>query len=188
MDYSNKIIMIREKFGLSQNALANLLNVGIYDVRGWESGTQHLSKENLRAFYETFRVSEKMLLNESDKCEVYFLKKQLNKNYQLFDFTNEYYSSWRLCALKKLKDLFFINTMVSILLPFTDPDVIVHEYLMDKYKSHKHYLDYVLETNEASLLINYKKGYAYVQPIKYTGNKKRFKYNGYLYKKMGYLE
>ena len=47
MDYSNKIIMIREKFQLSQNDLASLLNVNIYDIKGWESGTQSLNRENL---------------------------------------------------------------------------------------------------------------------------------------------
>ena len=188
MDYSNKIIMIREKFQLSQNDLASLLNVNIYDIKGWESGTQSLNRENLSAFYETFRVSEKMLFNEKDKCEVYFFKKKLEKNYQIFDFINEYYGSWRVCALKKAKDLFFINSIVDFLLPFTDPETVVLNWLEDKYRNHRHYLNYVLEMNNKSLLITYKKGCAYVQPIKSTETKKRFKYNGYLYKKIGYLE
>lgn len=188
MNYSEKIIMIREKFCLSQNNLANLLNVSIYDVRGWENGTQNLSEDNIKKFYDIFRTTKKMLLNDNDKCEVYFMKKQLNKNYQIFDFINEYYSSWRVCALKKEKDLYFLNAIVDIFRPYSDPHGVIFNRLDDKFRDRKHFLEYLLENGDKTMLITYKKEFVYAQPIVIKKKKKRFKYNGYIYRKIGYLE
>lgn len=193
MDYSQKIISIRETYHLNDVQFSEALNVPVFEVRNWQNGIQKPSADALKRFYEVFGVTKDMILNNNVKCTTYAMKIKLSKNYNLFDSINSYYSQWRTCALKKRMNLYILNPIVNFFYYITSPFEAIGDRAIDaaiySYKSSRNYvdyLDYLIENNTHALIVNYKKGYAFFQPLKKIPRKRRFKFNGRIYKKMGY--
>lgn len=193
MDYSKKIIALREQFHLNDIQFSEVLNTPVFEVRNWQNGVQKPSIDALKRFYDVFGVTKEMLFNNNVKCTSYAMKIKINKNYTLFDSINSYYGQWRTCALKKKMNLYILNPIVSLLYYITSPfealgDTVVNSAVYE-YKSRRNYvdyLDYLIEDGNHAVLVNYKKGYAFFQPLKKIPKRRKFKFNGRIYKKMGY--
>lgn len=69
MKLNEKILTLRKKKGLSQEDLANLLNISRQAVYKWESGASTPDMENIKSIAKIFNVSFDYLMN--DDIEVY---------------------------------------------------------------------------------------------------------------------
>ena len=193
MDYSKKIIALREQYHLNDIQFSEVLNAPVFEVRNWQNGIQKPSADALKHFFDVFGVTKEMLFNNNVKCTSYAMKVKTNKNFSLFDAVNSYYGQWRTCALKKRVNLYILNPIISILYfilcPFEAIGDKAIDAAVDSYKSNRNfvdYLDYLIENGNHALIVNYKHGYAFFQPLKRIPKKRRFKFNGRIYKKMGY--
>lgn len=77
MQLNEKIISCRKKLGLSQNDLADLLDVSRQSVSKWETGESNPDLDKLKALAKAFDVSIDWLLDEEKDNED---KKVENKN------------------------------------------------------------------------------------------------------------
>ena len=64
MILSEKIIMLRKKYGWSQEELAERLDISRQSVSKWETGTSDPSTSNLIALAKLFKISPEELLSE----------------------------------------------------------------------------------------------------------------------------
>ena len=194
MDYSSKIVKIKNQFCLNDMQFSNVLNVPVIEVGNWQNGIEKPSKEDMDKLYDIFGITSNMLFNPKNKCNVYAMRIRLNKNFQLMDAINAYYGQWRVCALKKRRNLYILNPIVYFLYfvfaPFETIGDAIIDVTSDSIKKNRNYVDYVdylLEYNDNAILINYKKGYAFIQALENFPRKRNFKFNGRIYKKIGYM-
>ena len=194
MTYSSKLMQIKDSFHLTEAQFSTILNVSTYELENWLNGTQKPSKENLLQFENVFGVSSSILFKDDKKCSIKTMKIKLNKQFQLMNAMNTYFNSWKACALSKKKNLYILNPILNIfyfvISPFQTIGDIVIDKSIDNFKekrNHIDYLNYLLEYNEAGILLSYKKGYAIAQILPYIPTKRKFKFNGNIYRKKGYI-
>ena len=195
MDYSTKITKIKEQFHLDDVQFADILNVSVVEVREWQKGIQKPSKESLKILYDVFGVTSNMLFNTKKRCLVYAMRIKLNKGFQLMDAIYSYYGQWRVCALRKRLNLYILNPIMSFLFFIVSPFETISDAVIDvasdsikKDRNYVDYVDYLVENNENAILINYKNGYAFIQALPNVPKKSKFKFNGRIYKKIGYMD
>lgn len=194
MDYSAKIIKIKEQFHLNDMQFADILNVPVSEVKDWQNGIQKPSKESLKILYDVFGITADMLFNNKKRCLVHLMRIRLNKSFQLMDAIYSYYSQWRVCALRKRKNIYILNPIISffgfIAAPFETIGDTVVDSAIEFGKSKRNYVDYVdylLEYNGNAILISYKNSNAFIQPLLSVPTRRKFKFNGNIYKKIGYM-
>ena len=64
MDFSERLLTLRKSLDLTQEQLAEKLNVSRQSVSKWESGTSEPSTSNLLALARLFGISAEELLRE----------------------------------------------------------------------------------------------------------------------------
>lgn len=69
MTLREKLIVLRDKAGISQMALAHQLGVSRQAVSRWESGDATPSMDKLKALAKIYNVTLDWLCNDSDKNE-----------------------------------------------------------------------------------------------------------------------
>ena len=194
VDYSAKIINVKELFHLNDAQLADILKVSIHELRDWQNGIKTPSKENIKLLYNVFGITSDMLFNDKKRCNVRTMKIKLDKNFQLMDAIYSYYSQWRVCALTKRNDLYIFNPILSflyfIIYPFEAIGDAIEETTVDSIKGKRNYIDYVdylLEHNCNFILVYYKKKCAFIHLLRKVPLRRRFKFKGKIYKKIGYM-
>lgn len=70
MNFNDKLQKLRKDKGLSQEALAELVNVSRQAVAKWELGSSYPDIDNLITLSEIFKVSIDKLLKPSDECSL----------------------------------------------------------------------------------------------------------------------
>ena len=80
-----------------------------------------------------------------------------------------------------------MSLLYFIIAPFETIGDAVIDASVDSIKDKKNYVDYLLEYNGNAVLVNYKNGYAFIQPLQNIPKKRKFKFNGKIYKKIGYM-
>lgn len=70
MNFNDKLQKLRKDKGLSQEALAELVNVSRQAVAKWELGCSYPDIDNLITLSEIFKVSIDKLLKPSDECSL----------------------------------------------------------------------------------------------------------------------
>lgn len=69
MNFSEKLIRLRKREGISQEELASYLEVSRQAVSRWEQGTADPSTSNLLALAKLFGVSAEELLRQVDRTD-----------------------------------------------------------------------------------------------------------------------
>ncbi len=130
MKLSEKIFDLRKKMGLSQDELAEKLNVSRQSVSRWEVGSASPDAENLKQLSSIFGVSVDYLLNDdsdndathsdSKKAETNEPKKQLSFVSLLFLISTVFSSIaavlFLVIAIDRLSIVFTIAAVVTVLL------------------------------------------------------------------------
>lgn len=97
MTLGEKLKDIRKRFGLSQEKLANMLNVSRQAITKWENDTGIPDISNLQEISKVFGITVDYLLNNQNRLPALSMKKELdkgkykNKIFSYAEILNKYY-------------------------------------------------------------------------------------------------
>ena len=172
MTLGEKIKEARKKFGLSQEQLAEFLNVSRQAITKWESGAGIPDTSNLQLLAKTFGITIDYLLNNENKLPLLVMRKELdkekykNKIKSYSEILKEYYPEpWEVYSLirnKRMSKLewifdFFVGAGTVELadgLNDLSPYYLVKK---DKLKMLVNIKDWILEVQELPSDVNEKK-------------------------------
>lgn len=92
MTLGQKLKEIRNKFGLSQEQLAEIMNVSRQAITKWESDSGLPDVSNLQELSKVFGVTVDYLLNDNNSLPALSMRKELDKNKYKNKMTTYYYS------------------------------------------------------------------------------------------------
>ena len=115
MNFSDKLILLRKQNGLSQEDLAEKLDVTRQSVSKWESGVSMPELSKILQISQLFNVSTDYLLKEADSEQSVFNLKSENLNIKKVSQTE---ADDFILHSKKLAMLYTIATILCILSPF----------------------------------------------------------------------
>lgn len=145
MSFNEKLQKLRKANGLSQEKLADLLDVTRQSVSKWESGTTYPEMDKLLAMCKIFKCSLDDLTND-DIIEVKTDDKKKNSLYNMIDsilyFINQTYQTCKVMTREELARLIVKMGMVAIVLslfyiPF---DVIQNIFTQTLYSIHNEFI------------------------------------------------
>ena len=130
MDFSEKLQKIRKENNITQEQLADKLNVSRQAVSKWESGTAYPDTEKLIQISKIFNISLDELINnrETEKIKVDKKINLMDAFDKGFNFISKLVSMfWSMRFKEKIKFLFEIGILILIILlaSLISTDVIV---------------------------------------------------------------
>ena len=112
MTLGQKLKEIRKKFGLSQEQLAEIINVSRQAITKWETDAGLPDTENLKELSRIFEISINYLLDNNNELPLLVMKKKLDKdNYKnkissYEEVLKEYYPApWKIYILTREKKM-----------------------------------------------------------------------------------
>ena len=172
MTLGQKLKEIRKKFGLSQEQLAEIMNVSRQAITKWESDAGVPDTSNLQILAQTFGITIDYLLSTNNELPLLSMRKNLDKdNYKSKinsypEILKEYYPEpWEIYCLmrqKKMKKLewifdFFIGAGTVELADSLNDLSPYYLVKKDNLKMLVNIKDWVLEVQELPSDINEKK-------------------------------
>ena len=174
MTLGQKLKRIRSKFGLSQEQLAEIMNVSRQAITKWENDNGLPDVSNLKELSKVFGLTVDYLLDDNNGLPALSMKKELDKNKYKNKMTmynevlKEYYSElYEIYVLSRSKKLSFIELVLdTFIAPEIGPISTADElgdlspyYLVkkDDLKLLVNIMNYVLEVIELPFDINDKK-------------------------------
>ena len=172
MTLGEKLKEIRKKFGLSQEQLADIMNVSRQAITKWENDTGIPDTSNLQILAQTFGITIDYLLSNENELPLLVMRKQLdkdkyeNKIKSYAEVLKEYYPEpWEIYSLvrnKKMTKLewifdFFVGAGTVELadsLNDSSPSYLVKK---DNLKMLVNIKDWILEVQELPNNVNEKK-------------------------------
>lgn len=145
MSFNEKLQKLRKANGLSQEGLADLLDVTRQSVSKWESGTTYPEMDKLLAMCKIFKCSLDDLTND-DITEIKTDDKKKNSLYSMIDsilyFINETYQTCKVMTRNELAGLIVRMGIVAIILslfymPF---DIIQNIFAKTLYSIHNEFI------------------------------------------------
>ena len=163
MTLGQKLKEIRKRFGLSQEQLAEIMNVSRQAITKWENDLGLPDVSNLQELSKVFGITVDYLLNDENQLPALSMKKELDKNKYKNKLTmynevlNEYYPEpWEVYGLRREKKMNMIEKIIDFfvdIMPITLADItsdISPYYLVkkDNLKLLVNIKNYVLEVIE----------------------------------------
>ena len=172
MSLGEKLRNIRKKFGMSQENLANIINVSRQAITKWESDLGLPDPENLKALSHVFGLTIDFLLDNSSNMPLLKMRLELDKNkyknglnyYE--EVLYEYYKApWKIYILTREKKMnkiektidFFIDSMPISLLDLVSDFSPYYLVKKDNLKLLVNIKNNILEVYELNSLINEEK-------------------------------
>jgi transcriptional regulator with XRE-family HTH domain len=188
MTLGQKLKEIRKRFGLSQEALAEIMNVSRQAITKWESDNGLPDVRNLQELSKVFGITVDYLLNDENQLPALSMRKELDKekyknklsmyNDVLKEYYPEPYEIYYLVRNKKL-------TIPDILLDtFTVPE-IGPVSTADELSDLSPY--YLIKKDNLKLLVNIKKYVLEVTQLPSNTNEKKFTYGKNKFRNVGKL-
>lgn len=177
MTLGQKLKEIRKRFGLSQEALAEIMNVSRQAITKWESDNGLPDVSNLQELSKVFGITVDYLLNDENQLPALSMRKELDKekyknkltmyNEVLKEYYPEPYEIYYLMRNKKLTILdFLLDT-------FTVPE-IGPVSTADQLSDLSPY--YLVKKDNLKLLVNIKNYVLEVIELPSNTNEKKFTY------------
>ena len=120
MTLGQKLKRIRSKFGLSQEQLAEIMNVSRQAITKWENDNGLPDVSNLKELSKVFGLTVDYLLDDNNGLPALSMKKELDKNKYKNKMTmynevlKEYYSElYEIYVLSRSKKLSFIELVLD---------------------------------------------------------------------------
>lgn len=174
MTLGQKLKEIRKRFGLSQEQLAEIMNVSRQAITKWENDGGMPDISNLQELSKVFGITIDYLLDNENTLPALAMRKKLDKNQYKNKLTmycevlKEYYPEpYEIYVLSRSKKLNFIENVLDVLIapeigPVSTADSLGNlslYYLVkkDNLKLLVNIKDYVLEVIELSTSTNDKK-------------------------------
>ena len=175
MTLGQKLKEIRKKFNLSQEDLAEIMNVSRQAITKWESDNGLPDISNLQELSKVFGVTVDYLLNDNNNLPALSMKKELDKNKYKNKVTmyeevlKEYYPApYEIYILSRTKKLNFIETLIDT---FIAPEIGPVSTADDLSDLSPYYL---VKKDNLKLLVNIKNYVLEVIELPSTINDKKF--------------
>lgn len=133
MDFSEKILSLRKSRGLTQEQLAEKLNVSRQSVSKWESGQAIPELETIVALCRVFDITTDYLLKPSEMDELSIKTEMLEKQQQLLLIREQRYKQIFTCIVYSLGIYLFFFAVYMIghfYFEIWNPSVIFAEFLI----------------------------------------------------------
>ena len=191
MTIGNKIKEIRKRLSLSQEDLAELLNVSRQAITKWETENGIPDITNLQQLSTTFGITVDSLLKE-DNLPLITLRKELdktkykNKLSSYHEILKEYFNDYELYVLTREKKMNVTEFIVDLVVGGSSPEMIYPIHTADVFSDMSPY--YLGIKDNKKFLINIKKWILEVVELEENTNKKKFIYNGNIFRNGGKLK
>lgn len=189
MMFSQKIKEIRKRFGLSQEQLAEIINVSRQAITKWETGGVLPDVSNLQELSKVFGVTVDYLLDDDRNLPALSMKIELdkdkynNKLKMYLEVLRDYYpESYEVYVLTRTKRLNFIELALDT---FIAPE-IGPVSTADSFGNLSPY--YLVLKNNLKLLVNIKNYVLEVVELPSNTNDKRFVYGKNRFRNCGKLD
>lgn len=133
MDFSEKILSLRKSRGLTQEQLAEKLNVSRQSVSKWESGQAIPELETIVALCRVFDITTDYLLKPSEMDELSIKTEMLEKQQQQLLIREQRYKRIFTCIMYSLGIYLFFFAVYMIghfYFEIWNPSVIFAEFLI----------------------------------------------------------
>lgn len=108
MKYKNRLRILREKFGYSQDEVANKLGVFRSTISRYENGERKINGENLIKLAKLFNVTPEYILSTEEKDTI-ISKDILEKNNMAFFGSDDISDEDKKEILDKLNEFYYKN-------------------------------------------------------------------------------
>lgn len=157
MTLGQKLRKIRSKFGLSQEQLAEVINVSRQAITKWENDGGLPDVSNLQEISEVFGVTVDYLLNDDSNLPALSMKKKLDRNkyknkvVMYSEVLKEYYPEpYEIFVLSRTKKLNFIELILDTFIAPSIGPVSTADELGDLSPY------YLVKKDDLKLLVNIK--------------------------------
>ena len=184
MTLGQKLKEIRKRFGLSQEQLAEIMNVSRQAITKWENDLGLPDVSNLQELSKVFGITVDYLLNDENQLPALSMKKELDKdkyNNKLTMFSNvlkEYYPEpWKIYVLRREKKMNVVEKIIDFfveIMPITLADITSDASAY-----------YLVKKDNLKLLVNIKNYTLEVIELPSNTNDKKFVYGQNKFKNYG---
>lgn len=189
MTLGQKLKEIRKRFGLSQEQLAQIMNVSRQAITKWENDGDLPDVSNLQELSKVFGITVDYLLNDENNLPALSMRKELNKEEYKNKLTTyrevleQYYPEpYEIYILIRTKKLNFIETILDI---FIAPEISPVS-TADEFSDLSQY--YLVKKDNLKLLVNIKNYILEVIELPSNTNDKKFIYGKNKFKNCGKLK
>lgn len=189
MTLGQKLKEIRKRFGLSQEQLAQIMNVSRQAITKWENDGGLPDVSNLQELSKVFGITVDYLLNDENNLPALSMRKELNKEEYKNKLTmyrevlEQYYPEpYEIYILIRTKKLNFIETILDI---FIAPEISPVS-TADEFSDLSQY--YLVKKDNLKLLVNIKNYILEVIELPSNTNDKKFIYGKNKFKNCGKLK
>ena len=173
MTLGQKLKEIRKKFGLSQEQLAEIMNVSRQAITKWETDAGLPDTENLKELSRIFGISIDYLLDNNNELPLLVMKKKLDKeNYKnkissYEEVLKKYYPApWKIYILTREKKMSKLEGIFDFIIGAGTIDVADALNDMSPY--------YLAQKDNIKLLVNIKDWVLEVKELNPNINEKKF--------------
>lgn len=190
MTLGNKLKEIRNKFGYSQEDLADIINVSRQAITKWENDNGIPDISNLQELSRVFGVSVDSLLND-EELPLLVMRKELDKNKyksklsSYSEILNEYFGGFDIYVLTREKKMNLSEFLVDLVVGGSSPEKIYPIETADVFSDLSPY--YLVKRDEKRFLVNIKKWILEVVELEKDISEKKFIYNGNIFRNSGKL-
>ncbi len=189
MTLGQKIKKIRNKFGLSQEQLAEIINVSRQAITKWENDGGLPDVSNLQELSKVFGITVDYLLNDNNGLPALSMRKELDKDKYKDKITmynevlKEYYPEpYEIYVLSRTKKLNFIELIIDTFIAPEIGPVSTADELGDLSPY------YLIEKDDLKLLVNIKNYTLEVIELPPNTNDKKFIYRKNIFRNCGKLK
>ena len=188
MTLGQKLKEIRKRFGLSQEQLADIMNVSRQAITKWENGGGLPDVSNLQELSKVFGITVDYLLDDQNQLPAVSMRKELdkekykNKLTMYMEVLKEYYPfPYEVYTLTRTKKLNFIELILDT---FIAPE-IGPVSTADEFSDLSPY--YLVKKDNLKLLVNIKNWVLEVIELPFNTNDKKFIYGKNKFRNCGKL-
>lgn len=189
MTLGQKLRKIRSKFGLSQEQLAEVINVSRQAITKWENDDGLPDVSNLQEISEVFGGTVDYLLNDDSNLPALSMKKKLDRNkyknkvVMYSEVLKEYYPEpYEIFVLSRTKKLNFIELILDTFIAPSIGPVSTADELGDLSPY------YLVKKDDLKLLVNIKNYTLEVIELPFNTNDKKFIYKKNKFRNCGELK
>jgi transcriptional regulator with XRE-family HTH domain len=193
MTLGKKLKEIRKKFGLSQENLAEIMNVSRQTITKWESDNGLPDVSNLQELSKVFGITVDYLLNNENQLPALSMRKELNKekyknkltmyNEVLKEYYPEPYEVYFLTRDKKLTVPESLLSLFVSVCTLSTAGIPIDSNDIDALSDLSPY--YLVKKDNLKLLVNIKKYVLEVIELPSDTNDKKFVYGKNVFRNSG---
>ena len=193
MTLGQKLKEIRKRFGLSQEQLAEIMNVSRQAITKWENDNGLPDVTNLQELSKVFGLTVDYLLNNENQLPALAMQKKLDKSKyksklgSYIEILKEYYAEpYEVYTLSRSKNMNPIEFIINFCIGGSSPAMIFPIETADGLSDLSPY--YLVKKDNLKLLVNIKDWTLIVIELPSNTNDKKFIYGKNKFKNCGLLK